>query len=85
MFMAGAGATRPLSMFRNEDDMYIIIRGRTSIGKTRSEQEQNLRREDMKTMSDEQLDKLRFLEKKVKEETGSKQNFIGQENISDVK
>lgn len=61
--------------------MEIIIRGNTKFGKTRSEQEENLRKEGMKSLSDEQLDRVKFLEKKVKESTGSKENTIGQHII----
>lgn len=59
----------------------IIIKGKTKFGYTRSEQEQNLRREGMRSLSDEQLDRVKFLEKKVRESTGSKENTIGQHII----
>jgi len=58
--------------------MEIIIRGKSKFGRTRSEQEQNLRKEGMSSLSDEQLDRVKFLEKRVKNEQGSKENFIGQ-------
>jgi len=58
--------------------MQIIIRGKTTIGKTRSEQEDNLRREGFRSLSDEQLDKCRHVERKLKERVGSTENFIGQ-------
>jgi hypothetical protein len=61
--------------------MEIIIRGNTKFGKTRSEQEANLRKEGMKSLSDEQLDRVKFLERKVRESTGSKENTIGQHII----
>ena len=61
--------------------MEIIIRGKTKFGRTRSEQEENLRKEGMTSLSDEQLDRLRFVEKRVKKEQGSKDNFIGQHVI----
>jgi len=54
----------------------IIIKGRTSYGKTRSEQESNLRKEWGQTITDSQLDKLKFIEGKEKKRTGSKKNFI---------
>lgn len=65
----------------------IIIKGKrpTKIGKTRSEQEINIRKEWDGTMSEENLDKLKFAEKKVKEEVGSKENFISQIEIEKVK
>ena len=56
----------------------IIIKNKTKFGYTRSEQEQNLRREGMRSLSDEQLDRVKFLEKRVKNEHGSKENFVGQ-------
>jgi len=56
----------------------IIIKGKTKFGHTRSEQEQNLRRDGMRSLSDEQLDYCKYVEKKVKEGTGSKENFLGQ-------
>jgi hypothetical protein len=59
----------------------IIIKGKTKFGYTRSEQETNLRREGMRSLSDEQLDKARFLEKKLKEQTGAKDSNIGQHVI----
>ena len=68
--------------------MYIIIKGKNShhkVGKTRSEQEENLRKEWGKTMSDEQLDKLKYLERKKKEKDGSSKNFITGIDIDKVK
>ncbi len=56
----------------------IIIRGKNShqkFGKTRSEQETNMRKEWGQTMTDGQLDKLKYIERKEKERTGSKKNF----------
>lgn len=61
--------------------MEIIIRGRAKFGRTRSEQEINLRKEGMSSLSDEQLDRVKFLEKRVKNEQGSKDNYIGQHVI----
>ena len=66
--------------------MEIIIKGKHDhFGKTRSEQEKNMRKEWGTTMSDEQLDKLKFLEKKVKDKSGSKKNFIPGIDIDKVK
>jgi hypothetical protein len=59
----------------------IIIKGKTKFGYTRSEQEQNLRREGMRSLSDEQLDRVKFLEKRVKNELGAKESQIGQHVI----
>lgn len=56
--------------------MEIIIKGKTSIGKTRSEHEENLRKEWGPTMNDEQLSQLKHIEKKAEEQTGSKENFF---------
>ena len=63
----------------------IIIKGKTKIGRTRSEQEENLRKEWGSTMSDENLSKLKYLEKRAKEEIGSKDNFISQVDVENVK
>jgi hypothetical protein len=65
--------------------MEIIVRGKSKIGRTRSEQEENLRKEWGSTITDEQLDKMKFLEKKVREGTGSVDNFIGAHIIDDIK
>jgi len=56
--------------------MEIIIKDEVKLGKTRSEQEQNLRKEWGPTITDEQLDKCKFLERKLKEKTGRTQNFL---------
>ena len=68
--------------------MYIIIKGKDKqhkLGKTRSQQEMNLRKEFGETMTDEQLDKLKYLEKKKKESDGSTKNFITGIDIDKVK
>lgn len=66
--------------------MEIIIRGKHDhFGKTRSEQESNLRKEWGSTMTDEQLDKLKFLERRRKDKTGSKKNFITGITVDKVK
>ena len=57
----------------------IIIRGKNShqkFGKTRSEQETNMRKEWGTTMTDGQLDKLKYLERKEKKRTGTKKNLF---------
>jgi len=51
--------------------MYIIIKGKTNFGRNRSEREANIRKEWGQTMTDEQLDKIKHLEKMAKEVTGS--------------
>ena len=58
--------------------MEFIIKGKNKFGRTRSEQEENLRKEGMRSLSDEQLDRVKFLEKRVKNEQGSTENYIGQ-------
>ena len=66
--------------------MYIIIRGKSKFGKTRSEQEQNLIKEGWgKTLTEEQLDKCKFLEKKIKETLGTDRTFLRQNIIDKVK
>ncbi len=66
--------------------MEIIIRGgqNDKYGKTRSEQEENIRKEGGRTMSEEKLDKLKFLERKIKEKTGQTKNFIRGQDIDEV-
>ena len=63
----------------------IIIPRGDKFGKTRSEQEENMRKEWGHTMTDEQLDKLKFVEKKIKEKTGQSKNFIRGQDIDKVK
>jgi hypothetical protein len=65
--------------------MYIIIKGKHDhFGKTRSEQEMNMRQEWGHTMTDEQLDKLKYVEKKVKDRSGSKKNFTTMIDVDKV-
>lgn len=63
----------------------IIIPKCDKFGKTRSEQEENMRKEWGHTMTDEQLDKLKYVEKKLKEKTGQTKNFIRGQDIDKVK
>ena len=65
--------------------MEIIIRGKSGLGKSRSEQEQNLRKEWGPTLTDEQLDKAKYIEKKVKEVTGADRSFVGAMDTEKVK
>jgi len=61
-----------------EEMAFVILKDRPyRLGKTRSEQEENLRKEDMKTMSDSQLDKLKFVEKKH----GNSKSFFDKREI----
>jgi hypothetical protein len=59
----------------------IIIKGKTKFGYSRSEQEQNLRKEGMSTLTDAQLDYLKHIEKKQKDTFGLKESFISQTDI----
>jgi len=52
--------------------MDFIIKGKTSYGKTRVEQESNLRKDGMAAMSEEHFEKAKYVEKKL----GIKQGFI---------
>jgi len=65
--------------------MHIIIKGRNTLGKMRSEQEKNLRKEWGRTMNDEQLNKLEYSERKIKEQTGADVNFARLTDIDKVK
>jgi len=65
--------------------MYIIIKGKTKIGKTHSEQEENLRKEWGGTMTDAQLDKMKYVEKLAKARTGTTENFAQVINLDKVK
>ena len=66
--------------------MDIIIKGKHDhFGKTRSEQEENMRKEWGSTMTDEQLSKLKYMERKIKEKTGQSKNFIRGQDIDKVK
>lgn len=62
----------------------IIIPSGDKFGKTRSEQEENMRKEWGYTMTDEQLDKLKFMERKIKDKTGLKKNFIRGQDIDSL-
>jgi len=65
--------------------MYIIIKGKNTLGKTRSEQEVNLRKEWGSTMNDGQLDKLKHSEEKFKEKTGAALSFARLTDVDGVK
>lgn len=61
--------------------VFIIIKDRPyRYGKRRSEQEKNLRRDGMATMTDEQLDKCEYLEKKL----DAKKSFFDKREIDSV-
>ncbi len=55
----------------------IIIRGKNKYGKTRVEQESNLRKDGFIGMNDENFDKCKWIEKKI----GIKGGFIRQSDL----
>lgn len=64
----------------------IIIHKPDTFGKVRSEQEKNLRSEGWgKTLTGEQLDKCKFLEKGLKESLNSNKNYVDLVDIDKVK
>lgn len=63
----------------------FIIHKSETVGLTRSQQEKNLRKEGLYTLTDEQLSKCEYLEKKGKEKFGSSKNFLNQKAIDEVK
>jgi hypothetical protein len=63
----------------------IIIPKGDVFGKTRSQQEENWRKEGFRSMTDEQLDKLKFLERKNKKKFGIKKQFIRLNDVDEVK
>jgi len=63
----------------------IIIPTHDKLGKTRSEHEENLRKEWGHTMTDEQLDKLKFLERKRKDKLGMDKQFARLIEVDKVK
>lgn len=63
----------------------IIIPKCDNYGKTRSQHEENMRKEWGSTMTDGQLDKLKFLERKIKEKTGRDKCFITGNEIDQVR
>jgi len=61
---------------------FVILKDKPyRYGKTRSEQEKNLHKEGMRTMTEEQLDKCKFLEKKK----GYRRSFFDRREIDKVK
>lgn len=69
--------------------MHIIIKDKENrhhkFGKTRSEHEENMQKEWGGTMSDEQLSKLKYLEKKRKERFGFDKQFARLIEVDKVK
>jgi len=63
----------------------IIIQKPDSLGKNRSEHEENLRKEWGPTITDEQLDKLKFAERKIRERTGLEKSFLRGQDIDEVR
>jgi hypothetical protein len=52
-----------------------------TFGKTRSEQEKNLRSEGYNSLTDEQLSRCEHIESKLKDSTGSAHNSVSQSDI----
>jgi len=52
-------------------NLEIIIKGKVPFAKSRSEGEENIRKEWGRTMSDERLDKLKYNERRLKEKYGT--------------
>ena len=73
--MDGA-ADRPSILTWRRRMAHIIIKGKTNFGKTRSEREENIRKEWGPTMTDKQLDIIKHLERKSKEIIGEKHSHI---------
>ena len=66
--------------------VHIIIKDRPHrLGKTRSEHEENLRKEGYQTLDDGQLDKCKWMEKKMREHQNNRKNFFDQFQIGQVK
>lgn len=63
----------------------IIIPKHDKFGKTRSEHEKNMRKEWGSTMTDGQLDKLQYAERKIKDVTGLGKNFLRGQDIDKIK
>ena len=57
--------------------LQIIIRGKNKYGKTRAEQESNLRKDGFTGMKEENFDKCKWIEKKE----GLKRGFIRQTDL----
>ena len=63
----------------------IIIKGKSNFGKTRSEQAKNLQKEGWgQGLTDEQIDKCEFLERKIKKATGAERIRLHQHQIDEV-
>ena len=63
----------------------IIIRKPGSFGKNRSERERNLNSEGMFSLTEEQMDKCKYLERKVEDATGAKKTNLSHYHIDKVK
>ena len=59
----------------------IIIKGKNKYGKTRAEQEANLRKDGFQGMSDKDFDKCKWVEEKA----GLKHGFLRGSFLNDVK
>ncbi len=81
----GGGKPSPIHNRRMMANIIIKDSKPDNFGKTRSQHEENLRKEWGSTITDEQLDKLKFVERKIKEKTGQTKNFITAPDIDKVK
>lgn len=66
--------------------MEIIIKDgpkAAEFGRTRSQQERNLRKEGMRTLSDGKLDRCEWLERQGERKYGSRDNFLPADLIDD--
>jgi hypothetical protein len=61
--------------------LQIIIKGKNKYGKTRAEQESNLRKDGLSGLSDQDYDKCKWAEKKV----GLKDGFIRGAVLNNIK
>jgi hypothetical protein len=60
---------------------YIIVRNRTPYARSRSEMEENLRKDGKSSLTDEQLDRCRKIEHNVEEKFGMKGCMVDKAQI----
>lgn len=61
--------------------LHVIIKGKNKYGRKRSEIEENLRKDGLVSLTDEQLDRCKHLEREVERQSGSKESFVNQRQI----
>lgn len=61
--------------------MQVIIKGKNKYGRKRSEIEENLRKDGLVSLSDEQFDRCKHLEKEIKKQAGTDESFLNQKQI----